>query len=160
MNRIIKLFITILIVISIITHVTVVDAKKKKMPKKTIDEKKDVMKDMEKKAGQAGKECFEDTSKNEAQKKKCSLDKTKEETGKLKGENITDSPHEKIMILKNELKHGWNRTLAESEKVIASSRLYNSDLVKQSLVKIVPEYSPTTQKKDNFDIFEKKNQKI
>ena len=77
-----------------------------------------------------------------------------------KGENITDSPHEKIMILKNELKHGWNRTLAESEKVIASSRLYNSDLVKQSLVKIVPEYSPTTQKKDNFDIFEKKNQKI
>ena len=50
MNRIIKLFITILVVISIITHVTVVDAKKHpKIPKKTIDEKMDVKKDMEKK---------------------------------------------------------------------------------------------------------------
>ena len=29
-----------------------------------------------------------------------------------KGENITDSPHEKIMILKNEIKHGWNQTLS------------------------------------------------
>ena len=77
-----------------------------------------------------------------------------------KGENITDSPHEKIMILKNEVKHGWNRTLAESEKVVASSKSYNADLVKNSLIKIVPEYSPATQKKDNFDIFKKKNQKI
>ena len=77
-----------------------------------------------------------------------------------KGENITDSPHEKIMILKNEAKDGWNRTLAESEKVVASSKSYNADLVKKSLIKIVPEYKPATQKKDNFDIFKKKNQKI
>ena len=64
-----------------------------------------------------------------------------------KGENITDSPHEKIMILKNESKHGWNQTLAESEKVVASSKSYNSDLIKKSLIKIVPEYSPTSTKK-------------
>ena len=99
MNRIIKLFITILVVISIITHVTVVDAKKHpKIPKKTIDEKMDVKKDMEKKAGKAGKECFEDTSKNEAQKKKCSLDKTKEEMKKLKGENVTDTEAEEMLL--------------------------------------------------------------
>jgi len=77
-----------------------------------------------------------------------------------KGENITDSPHEKIMILKNEAKHGWNRTLADSEKVVEDSKSYNSALVKKSLIKIVPEYVPATQKKDNFDIFKKKNQKI
>ena len=35
-----------------------------------------------------------------------------------KGENIIDSPHEKIMILKKESKHGWNQTLAESENII------------------------------------------
>ena len=77
-----------------------------------------------------------------------------------KGENITDSPHEKIMILKKESKQGWNQTLAESEKVVASSKSYNSNLIKKSLIKIVPEYVPATQKKDNFDIFKKKNQKI
>merc|ERR1712072_1047801 len=83
------------------THVTVVDAKKKnkpKKPKKTIDEKMDVKKDMERKAGKAGKECFEDTSKNEAQKKKCSLDKTKEEMKKLKGENVTDTEAEEMLL--------------------------------------------------------------
>ena len=77
-----------------------------------------------------------------------------------KGENITDSPHEKIMILKNEVKHGWNQTLAESEEVVNDSKSYNSDVIKKSLIKIVPEYNPAKQKKDNFDIFKKKNQKI
>ena len=77
-----------------------------------------------------------------------------------KGENITDSPHEKIMILKNEIKHGWSQTLAESEKVVLSSKTYNSDLIRKALNNIVPEYIPAQQKKDNFDIFEKKNQKI
>ena len=35
-----------------------------------------------------------------------------------KGENITDSPHEKIMILKNKITHGWNQIIAESEKIV------------------------------------------
>tara|TARA_Y100000768_G_scaffold383984_1_gene367119 strand:- start:90 stop:1988 length:1899 start_codon:yes stop_codon:yes gene_type:complete len=77
-----------------------------------------------------------------------------------KGENITESPHQKIMILKNKAMHGWNRTLAESEKVVASSKSYNSELVKQSLIKVVPEYLPDTQKTTNFDISKKKNRKI
>ena len=77
-----------------------------------------------------------------------------------KGENITDSPHEKIMILKNEIKHGWNQTLAESEKVVNLSKSYNTSSIKESLISIVPEYNPAIQKKDNLDIFKKKNQKI
>ncbi len=77
-----------------------------------------------------------------------------------KGENITDSPHEKIMILKNELRHGWNQTLAESEKIVSCSKLYNADLIKKSLIKVVPEYSPDITQNDTFDLIKKKNQKI
>ena len=77
-----------------------------------------------------------------------------------KGENIIDSPHEKIMILKNEVKHGWNKTLAESEKIVNVSKSYDTDLIKKSLINVVPEYIPATQIKDNYDIFKKKNQKI
>ena len=43
----------------------------------------------------------------------------------IKGENINESPHEKIMILKKEIKNGWNQTLAESEKVVKSSKSFN-----------------------------------
>ena len=64
-----------------------------------------------------------------------------------KGENIIDSPHEKIMILKNEAKHGWNKTLAESEKIVNISKSYDTDLIKKSLINIVPEYIPAAQKK-------------
>ncbi len=74
-----------------------------------------------------------------------------------KGENITDSPHEKIMILKNKIKHGWNQTLAESEKIVKASRSYNAGFIKESLTKVVPEYSPEIHKKDNFDLVKKKN---
>ncbi len=59
-----------------------------------------------------------------------------------KGENITDSPHEKIMILKNPISYGWNKILAESEKIVEISQLYDSELIKKKLTKLVPEYSP------------------
>ena len=58
------------------------------------------------------------------------------------GENITDSPHEKIMILKNKITHGWNQTLAESERIVNLSKSYDSKIIKESLVKLVPEYIP------------------
>tara|TARA_B000000532_G_scaffold243016_1_gene238211 strand:- start:691 stop:1920 length:1230 start_codon:yes stop_codon:yes gene_type:complete len=62
-----------------------------------------------------------------------------------KGENITDSPHEKIMVLKNTISHGWNKVLAESEKIIELSKSYNADEIKKSLIKLVPEYSPESK---------------
>ena len=77
-----------------------------------------------------------------------------------KGENIIDSPHEKIMILKNQLKHGWNQTLAESEQIVNISKSYDTELIKKTLNSVVPEYVPNTQKNDNLDILIKKNQKI
>ena len=60
----------------------------------------------------------------------------------LKGENITDSPHEKIMILKNPISHGWNNILAESEKIVEISQSYDSELIKKKLIELVPEYLP------------------
>ena len=59
-----------------------------------------------------------------------------------KGENITDSPHEKIMILKNPILHGWNKILAESEKIVEISKSYDSKLIKKKLQDLVPEYVP------------------
>ena len=63
------------------------------------------------------------------------------------GENITDSPHEKIMILKNPISHGWNKILAESEKIVELSKSYDSNLIKEKLVDLVPEYIP-----DSYEI--------
>ena len=77
-----------------------------------------------------------------------------------KGENIVDSPHEKIMILKNEVKNGWNQTLAESEKVVNISKSFDASMIRKSLKSIVPEYSPANQVKNNLDYAKKKNQKI
>ena len=59
-----------------------------------------------------------------------------------KGENITDSPHEKIMILKNPISYGWNKILAESEKIVEISKFYDSKLIKKKLIDLVPEYAP------------------
>ena len=61
------------------------------------------------------------------------------------GENITDSPHEKIMILKNKATHGWNQTIAQSEKIVKLSKSYNSKIIKESLIKLVPEYVPDSK---------------
>jgi len=65
-----------------------------------------------------------------------------------KGENITDSPHEKIMILKNKITHGWNQIIAESEKVVEKSKSFDVNIIKQSLIDLVPEYLPETQGKE------------
>ena len=69
-----------------------------------------------------------------------------------KGENITDSPHEKIMILKNPITHGWNKILAESEKIVNLSKSFDSKLIKEKLVDLVPEYSPDSLEKSEQNI--------
>ena len=57
-----------------------------------------------------------------------------------KDENIKDSPHRKIMVLTNKISHGWNRILAESEKIIKSSTSYDAIKIKDALKIMVPEY--------------------
>ena len=76
-----------------------------------------------------------------------------------KGENITDSPHEKIMILKNEIKNGWNQILANSEKIVDISNSFDSKLIKESLMSLVPEYVPDSLKvkSDNIFLYSKKH---
>tara|TARA_B100001094_G_C18192798_1_gene808459 strand:- start:1613 stop:3511 length:1899 start_codon:yes stop_codon:yes gene_type:complete len=76
------------------------------------------------------------------------------------GENISDSPHEKIMVLQNEMKHGWNQTLAKAETIVNISKSYNSNKIRSSLVELVPEYIPINTLEDSFDFTQKKNQKI
>tara|TARA_Y100001970_G_scaffold204703_1_gene249272 strand:- start:1538 stop:3436 length:1899 start_codon:yes stop_codon:yes gene_type:complete len=78
----------------------------------------------------------------------------------IKGENITDSPHQKIMILKNEVKHGWNKMLAESERIIEKSKSYDSEMIKKSLTKLVPEYTPDNTDLDNYDFIRVKNKNL
>jgi len=76
------------------------------------------------------------------------------------GENITDSPHEKIMILKNKVNHGWNQTLAESERVVELSKSYDSQIIKESLVKLVPEYIPDSNHKESPKLNKKKTKHL
>tara|TARA_Y100001970_G_scaffold281852_1_gene393469 strand:- start:1735 stop:3636 length:1902 start_codon:yes stop_codon:yes gene_type:complete len=64
-----------------------------------------------------------------------------------KDENIKDSPHSKIMVLTNEISYGWNRIMAESEKIIDSANSYDAISIKKALKKMVPEY-----KQDDLDI--------
>ena len=75
-----------------------------------------------------------------------------------KGENITDSPHEKIMILKNPISYGWNKILAETEKIVEISKSFDSELIKKKLIDLVPEYIPdSTAKVDNLSKFIRKD---
>ena len=57
-----------------------------------------------------------------------------------KDENITDSPHNKIMVLTNEISYGWNHIIAESEKIVELASSYDAIKIKDALKNMVPEY--------------------
>ena len=78
----------------------------------------------------------------------------------ISGENITYSPHEKIMILKNKISHGWNQIIAESEKVVNESKSYNVNNIKKSLINLVPEYSPDSQELESFNFIKNKQKNL
>jgi len=77
-----------------------------------------------------------------------------------KGENITDSPHEKIMILKNKITHGWNQIIAESEKIVEKSKSFDVNIIKKSLIDLVPEYLPETEEIENFTFIKTKHKNL
>ena len=78
-----------------------------------------------------------------------------------KGEDITDSPHEKIMILKNKITHGWNQIIAESEKIVEKSKSFDVGIIKKSLVSLVPEYSPDNQEEEEtFNFIKTKHKNL
>ena len=60
------------------------------------------------------------------------------------GEGISESPHKKIMILKNDISHGWNIILGQAEDLIDKAKTFNVNIIKSSLKELLPEYdSPT-----------------
>lgn len=57
-------------------------------------------------------------------------------------EGISESPHEKIMVLKNEISHGWSIILGEAEDLIHKSNSYNVSTIKHAIKNMIPEYVP------------------
>ena len=56
------------------------------------------------------------------------------------GEGISESPHKKIMVLKNDISHGWNIILGQAEDLITKSKSFNVNIIKKSLKELIPEY--------------------
>ena len=70
---------------------------------------------------------------------------------KTSGEGISESPHEKIMVLKNDISHGWNIVLGEAEDLIKKSKTFNVNNIKKALKDILPEYESSI-KEENFPV--------
>jgi FlaA1/EpsC-like NDP-sugar epimerase len=60
------------------------------------------------------------------------------------GEGISESPHSKIMVLKNDISHGWNIILGQAEDLIDKGKSFNVNIIKKSLKKLLPEYEAAT----------------
>jgi FlaA1/EpsC-like NDP-sugar epimerase len=67
------------------------------------------------------------------------------------GEGISESPHKKIMILKNDISHGWNIILGEAEDLINQAKSFNVNIIKKSLKQLIPEYE-FSKDSDNIPI--------
>ena len=63
----------------------------------------------------------------------------------ISGENIVDTSHDKIMVLKNGVDHSWNHVLAKIEEITQSAKSYDSNIIKNKLKEFVPEYVPSVQ---------------
>ena len=63
----------------------------------------------------------------------------------MSGENIVDTSHEKIMVLKNGVDHSWNHVLAKIEEITQSAKSYDANIIKNKLKEFVPEYQPSIQ---------------
>jgi FlaA1/EpsC-like NDP-sugar epimerase len=63
----------------------------------------------------------------------------------ISGENIVDTSHEKIMVLKNGVNHSWDHVLAKIEEITQSAKSYDSNIIKNKLKEFVPEYVPSVQ---------------
>ena len=64
---------------------------------------------------------------------------------KTSGEGISESPHEKIMVLKNDISHGWNIVLGEAEDLIKKAKTFNVNIIKKALKNVLPEYESSSE---------------
>jgi len=63
----------------------------------------------------------------------------------ISGENIVDTSHEKIMVLKKGVDHSWDHVLAKIEEITQSAKTYDSNIIKNKLKEFVPEYQPSVE---------------
>jgi FlaA1/EpsC-like NDP-sugar epimerase len=65
-----------------------------------------------------------------------------------KEENIIDTGHEKIMVLKNGIEKNWNYMMEQVEKIIKSAQSYDAKIVMNTLKEFIPEYQPSNYKQN------------
>ena len=70
---------------------------------------------------------------------------------KTTGQGISESPHKKIMILKNDISHGWNIILGQAEDLIIKAKTFNVNIIKKSLKELIPEYESSIDS-DNIPV--------
>ena len=61
---------------------------------------------------------------------------------KTKEENIIETNHEKIMMMKNGKGYNWDHILEEVSKIVNTVKSYNTSEIITSLQNFIPEYSP------------------
>ena len=61
---------------------------------------------------------------------------------KTKEENIVETNHEKIMMMKNGKGYNWDHILEEVSKIVNTVKSYNTSEIITSLQNFIPEYSP------------------
>ena len=78
---------------------------------------------------------------------------------KTKEENIVETNHEKIMMMKNGKGYNWDHILEEVSKIVNTVKSYNTSEIITSLQNFIPEYSPdrynTKSKNNKTSIVEK-----
>ena len=60
-------------------------------------------------------------------------------------ENIIDTGHDKILVLKNGQGNNWDKLLDEVSEIVNSAKYYDYKRVTQELKKFIPEYVPDTK---------------
>ena len=60
-------------------------------------------------------------------------------------ENIIDTGHEKILVLKNGQGSNWNKLLDDVSEIVNSAKYYDYKRVTQELKKFIPEYVPDSK---------------
>ena len=60
-------------------------------------------------------------------------------------ENIIDTGHDKILVLKNGQGNNWDKLLDDVSKIVYSAKSYDYHKVTQELKKFIPEYVPDTR---------------
>lgn len=70
-------------------------------------------------------------------------------------ENIVDTGHEKILVLKNGVGNNWETVLTDIEKIVSSAKSYNFNVVTKALQKFIPEYAPSKYSLNSFKKYQR-----